>query len=137
MRVWTLNQSWNVLQIPKFQYLNLEDGQTQEWLEADSAMLPGESWILNFSDAPRYAEESFLLQILQPPEDVPDDAFLSRRACQGILNRSAKKGKELPQKLKIALMAQMETLSSLKSDNQKLKVGGGAEQCGEEIKPTR
>jgi hypothetical protein len=45
-----------------------------------------------------------LSQIL---EDSPHPKYsLSAKACQGILNRAAKRGKELPPELKAALEAQ-------------------------------
>ena len=50
------------------------------------------------------AEESHLSQIL---EDSPlPKYFLSAKACQGILNRAKRRGKELPPRLKDALEAQ-------------------------------
>ena len=87
----------------------------QDWLEADDAMLGGESSMLNISEAPKDYFESpkegegyGLSQILQKPEDVPKKFYLSRKACQGIINRSAKRGKPLPPTLKRALEQQIE-----------------------------
>ncbi len=65
--------------------------------------------MLNTSVYPNDAKESFLLQILQPPEDVQEKFFLSARACMGILNRAAKRGKQLPEMLKAALEMQSTT----------------------------
>lgn len=47
---------------------------------------------------------SHLSQILE--EDAPRKYYLSAKACTGILNRAAKRGKELPEVLKIALETQ-------------------------------
>ena len=115
IREWTFAQSLQPLQNVKFQFLDLESGQMQDWLEADDAMLGGESSMLNISEAPR--ETSFypnegegygLSQILQNPADVPKKYYLSATACKGIINRSAKHGKTLPPTLKKALEQQIE-----------------------------
>jgi hypothetical protein len=45
---------------------------------------------------------SRLSQILE--EDAPQKYYLSAKACTGILNRAAKRGKELPEVLKTALV---------------------------------
>lgn len=63
--------------------------------------LPGASWTLNSGESPNVAAESHLWQILQ---DNPHPKYcLSARACQGVLNRAAKRGKALPQMLLEAL----------------------------------
>lgn len=59
---------------------------------------------LNTSECPRDAVESSLSRILQ--EDVPSKYYLTRRACLGILRRAWERGKELPSRLKAALLAQ-------------------------------
>ena len=116
IREWTFAQSLQPLQTPKFQYLDLVDGQMQDWLEADDAMLGGEFSMLNISEAPEDYIESpkegegyGLSQILLKPEDVPQKYFLSGRAAQGIINRSAKSGKELPPTLRKALEQTIES----------------------------
>jgi hypothetical protein len=45
-----------------------------------------------------------LSQILEA--DVPEKYSLSSKACEGILRRAAKRGKELPPMLQEALLAQ-------------------------------
>lgn len=57
--------------------------------------------IRNFSEAPDPVIETRLSQILQ--YDAPDRYDLSSRACQGIINRANKRGKQLPPMLKDAL----------------------------------
>ena len=101
-------------QKPVFQCLKMEDGQTPEWFNAQSAKLRGECLMLNIGEYPNEERESFLSQILQSPTDVPQKYYLSARACQGILNRAEKRGKELPAPLKKALEQQA-----------KLSTGGG------------
>ena len=71
--------------------------------EVDSLSL-GESWTLNTGESPRDVKESFLSQILE--EHPPRKYYLSRKACLGILRRSAERGKGLPAKLKEALEIQ-------------------------------
>lgn len=64
----------------------------------------GESSMLNFGESPNVVVESRLSQILQ---DNPHPKYcLSPKACQGILRRAEKRGKELPEVLKAALEAQ-------------------------------
>ena len=85
-------------------------------LTAASGCQPARSWetiILSpgESSMPRRAGEShkdgnvyLLSSILM--DNVPDRYSLSPRACQGILRRAAKRGKELPEVLKKALERQ-------------------------------
>ena len=63
--------------------------------------LPGGSMMLNFGESPSVARESTLSQILDL--NAPEKYSLSVRACQGILNRAKKRGKELPAMLLDAL----------------------------------
>ena len=64
--------------------------------------LPGVSMTLNTGEFPSEERESTLSQILDL--NAPEKYCLSRRACQGILNRAEKRGKELPPMLLDALM---------------------------------
>ena len=91
---------------PKFQYLNMANGQTPEWLNATSVKLHGASLTLNIGECPNVAVESFLSRILQPMTDVPEKYYLSAKACLGILRRAKERGKELPEELRIALERQ-------------------------------
>lgn len=59
---------------------------------------------LNTSECPSDAVESSLSQILL--DTVPSKYYSSQTACRGILRRSEGRGKELPKKLKAALMIQ-------------------------------
>ena len=59
---------------------------------------------LNIGEKPRVPNPTKLSQIL---EDSPHQKYsLSAKACQGILNRAKRRGKELPPQLKAALEAQ-------------------------------
>jgi hypothetical protein len=113
IREWIFAQSLNQLQNVKFQYLDLVDGQTQDWLEADDVMLGGESSMLNILEAPKETssfpkegEGYGLSQILEKSTDVPKKYFLSAKACRGIINRSERRNKTLPPILKKALEMQ-------------------------------
>ena len=53
---------------------------------------------------PNEGEESSLSQILM--EQVPEKYYLSKKACLGILRRAMRKGKEIPEPLKKALIKQ-------------------------------
>lgn len=87
--------------VPLFLDLNTASGLMPDSLWETGIQLHGECWIRNFGAAPNAEEESFLSEILQ--EGVPEKYYLSARACQGILNRASKRGKELPEVLRIAL----------------------------------
>jgi hypothetical protein len=65
---------------------------------------PTEYWTLAISEYPSDAVASSLSDILETGE-VPQQYFLSSRACRGILRRAEKRGKDLPEALKSALLA--------------------------------
>ena len=104
--VLTLEPCLKASQKPIFQCLKMEDGRKPEWFNAQSVKLHGEHLTLNIGEYPNEERESSLSQILQQPTDVPEKYYLSSRACQGILNRAEKRGKELPAPLKKALEQQ-------------------------------
>ena len=78
--------------------------QTVTW-ETDGA-LRTELLTLNIGESPNAAAESTLSQILE--ENVPEKYYLSARACEGILRRAERRGKELPPILKEALTQMIE-----------------------------
>lgn len=74
--------------------------------EDDGAWL-GASSMLNTGESPNVAVESRLSQIL---EATPHGKYcLSTKACQGILRRAERRGKDLPPVLKAVLLAQSES----------------------------
>ena len=77
------------------------DGHTPTVTSATDGALLTEFLMLNTGESPSVAVESTLSSILL--EKVPERYFLSVRACEGILRRAERRGKELPQMLKIAL----------------------------------
>lgn len=61
----------------------------------------------SFGECPKDGVESHLSQIL---EDNPHPKYcLSAKACLGILNRAARRGKDLPEALKASLLMQSES----------------------------
>ena len=56
----------------------------------------------SFGAYPNAVEESSLWQILE--DNVPEKYSLSEKACQGVLRRAERRGKELPILLLAALM---------------------------------
>ena len=91
---------------PMFQSLCLKttNGQMPDvWMETDGAS-HGASEMQLTKECHRDVEESFLWQILE--DTVQPKYFLSERACLGILRRSEKRGKTLPEVLKNALLSQ-------------------------------
>jgi hypothetical protein len=89
---------------PAFQCLDLDGGEAQEWLEVDRKKLLGASWMPNTLEWPNAAAVCSLSSILE--QDVPQKYYLSARACAGILRRAEKRGKQLPDMLKQALLLQ-------------------------------
>jgi hypothetical protein len=75
----------------------------------DDGALLGEYMMRSFGECPREENESRLSQILQ--EEAPQKYSLSAKACTGILNRAAKRGKVLPEILQQALENQIDDRS--------------------------
>ena len=88
---------------PLFLYLKRDGPQADASWETDGALL-GVYSMHSFGECPRDGVESRLSQIL---EDNPHQKYyLSAKACRGILNRAARRGKDLPEALRKALEAQ-------------------------------
>ena len=91
---------------PMFLNLQTANGQTLAASWETGGLSLGEYTTRSFGEAPSVAVESRLSQIL---EDNPHPKyFLSAKACQGILRRAERRGKELPEVLKAALLMQSE-----------------------------
>ena len=87
-------------------YLDLTgNGQTQDALWEMGGALLGEYTMHSFGESPKEENASHLSQILE--EEAHPKYSLSAKACQGILNRASKRGKELPEILKEALESQI------------------------------
>ena len=93
---------------PIFKYLTRDGqlgGDTGTWMD-DGAWL-GACSTRNGGESPNAAVESRLSQIL---EERPHTKYsLTPKACMGILRRAEKRGKDLPEALKKALLAQSES----------------------------
>ena len=76
---------------------------------------------LNIGEKPREPNPTKLSQVLE--EDADPKYRLSSRACQGILNRAERRGKELPKELKEALLEQSV------SKNEPENLGVARESC--------
>ena len=72
--------------------------------ETDGALLT-EFWTLNSGESPSVAVESTLSSILEV--NAPEKYHLSATACEGILRRAERRGKQLPEMLKVALEQQI------------------------------
>ena len=78
--------------------------ESRYWLTSPDFQRCGLCLTLNLSEKPRRVVRTKLSQIL---ERNPDPKYnLSAKACLGILNRAAKRGKQLPEALEQALRAQ-------------------------------
>lgn len=88
---------------PLFLCLKKAGPQADVTWETNGALL-GEFSTLSFGESPSAAVESRLSQIL---EDDPHPKYcLSEKACQGILRRAERRGKQLPEELRAALVEQ-------------------------------
>ena len=105
----TIRLSSNRSQRPKFQFLDLESGQTPEWYEAEALISLGACTMPNISAQHSGAGACFLSQILV--ENAPEKYSLSPVACAGILRRAERRGKELPPLLRMALEQQARKLT--------------------------
>lgn len=83
-------------------------GATEMW--QDDGVWLGEYLMRNTGESPNEDVESHLWQIL---EETPlTKYYLTAKACRGILNRAERRGKELPEILKQALIVQIMQLES-------------------------
>ena len=104
--------------MPLFLDLQRENGTIQGASWETGGRLLGEYTMHSFGESPSVENVSHLSQIL---EDMPHPKYcLSARACQGILDRSEKRGKPLPPILKEALIQQVIRLISGVSQDQTL-----------------
>ena len=88
---------------PLFLCLKKDGQQADATWETNGALL-GEYSMHSFGESPSVAVESRLSQIL---EDDPHPKYcLSAKACRGILRRAERRGKQLPEELKSALVEQ-------------------------------
>ena len=89
----------------EYMFLDLRSGEQGGAWSAMVGVLPGGSMTLNTGECPSVVVESTLSQILV--ENAPRRYALSVKACEGILRRSRKRGKDLPTMLLTALEQQI------------------------------
>ena len=110
------------------EFRNGENGLLSLPTSTDSR-LPKFSLTLNCGEKPRIPNPTKLSEILEP--NVDPKYNLSAKACQGILNRAATRGKELPKALLDALTEQAQTNSGA----QEIPDGASLEMDGAEVLP--
>lgn len=91
---------------PLFLCLRQDGPQADASWVTDGALL-GVYSMHSFGECPRDGVESRLSQILEAEPHWK--YYLSAKACQGILNRAARRGKDLPEALKASLLMQSES----------------------------
>jgi hypothetical protein len=110
--------------LPLFLYLKKDGLQADASWETLGA-LPGEYSMHSFGESPKEGVESHLSQIL---EVNPHQRYcLSAKACQGILTRAGRRGKQLPEMLRVALEQMIEMESHTPSKSEEDAVGGARE----------
>ena len=90
---------------PRCLCLIKKDGQQRTLSWATDGALLTEFLMLNTGEYPSVEKESTLSQILE--DNVPEKYYLSAKACEGVLRRAERRGKELPPMLKEALEQQI------------------------------
>lgn len=105
---WKNLPAWNNRML---QFLDLRvgwaDGAKPEQSPETDGLWHGDSSTLNIGESPNADVESSLSLILE--DNVQAKYYLSQKACEGIIRRAKRRGKILPEKLKIALEYQIQT----------------------------
>lgn len=97
------------------EFRNEENGYVS-WLTSTDLQHQRFCLTLNLSERPRVANPTLLSEVLEEEADAKYN--LSSKACQGILNRANRRGKQLPEILREALEAQ---ITDEKDDSSHLK----------------
>lgn len=100
-------KNWQELKNQKFAYLCLQGESGLQMVQSKDGVgvSLGEPWMLNIGESPKDVEDVTLSAILMPLTEIQLQRYsLSVMACQGILRRAKKRGKTLPEVLKVALM---------------------------------
>jgi hypothetical protein len=105
---------WSEQMPPSFHQQNSKEpgeaiessGATQVWLLDPKELQRGEFWMLNTGEFPSAGGGSSSLASVLETGYIPAKYYLSRKACDGILNRARKRGKQLPPMLEEALIQQ-------------------------------
>lgn len=94
-----------------------KSGATQDASWEMGGQLLGEYTMPSFGEYPREENASRLSQILE--EAAHRKYYLSAKACEGILRRAERRGKELPPELKTALETQTYMMHISTTDTEK------------------
>lgn len=109
---------------PRYHRLIKGNGPTPTFTwETDGALLT-EFSTRNIGESPKDAVASTLSSILEA--NAPTKYSLSAKACEGILRRAERRGKELPEMLEIALKQQIATASTEPTRQDATAQGGEA-----------
>ena len=87
------------------------DGPTRTGIWERDGALRTVFLMLNTGESPNAAVESTLSSILEV--NAPEKYYLSAKACEGILRRAERRGKKLPEMLKLALEQMIERESAM------------------------
>jgi hypothetical protein len=103
---WKNLPAWNNQTLLSLDLRGGADGAKPEQSPETDGLWLGDSLTLNIGESPKEESVSLLSQILE--DNVPQKYYLSARACQGILTRASRRGKQLPELLKTALLEMIE-----------------------------
>jgi hypothetical protein len=81
----------------------ISEQSSLHWMTQGIATLNGEFWTRSSLESRNVAVECSLLGVLE--DTVDERYFLSQKACEGILRRASRRGKNLPLPLEEALKA--------------------------------
>ena len=106
MTGWILEPCYPLSQMPKFQCLLLEDGQTPEWCEGDALTSAGGSWTPSIGQSPGWpgGSASFSWQILEG--GVLPKYCLSPVQCSHFLRLAERAGCPPPQEIEALFLTQ-------------------------------
>ena len=106
------NLSKYASRMPRCLRLKKGSGHTQTYTWVTDGLLLTELLMHNIGESPNEGEDVTLSSVLEM--NVPEKYYLSVKACEGILRRAERRGKQLPDVLKNALEQQ------IKRQNEKL-----------------
>jgi hypothetical protein len=97
--------------LPRLKLKGDPDGQVRAWSADPKEIALGDALMLSTSAWPNDACVCSLSDVLETGL-IQQRYYLSGKACRGILRRAAKRGKELPMRLREALLAVARELSA-------------------------
>lgn len=103
---WILEPCYPRSQVPRFQCLLLEDGQTPEWCEGDVLTSPGGSWTPNIGQSPDWPVGSACSSWRILEGGVLPRYCLSPGQCTHFLNLAERAGCPPPKEIEALLLKQ-------------------------------